>query len=466
MLSAGRGEWESVQVVVNAIMPLKGVRVSVSDLRSSSGVITAAANVALYRETYLQVKSSPDLGGPNRPQGVGWYADGLIPFVNHGKAVRAAVPFNVPAGENQPVWVDFYVPADAVPGTYSGCVSVTSNHGESQVSVKLNVWRFRLPVQPSLHSSIGLHHDRTFDPQIQRLLVEHRLNPTLIRPQDASKLAAKGLNMAGMSFSGNDDAKACKLDQPPPVDVLQASADRYHAPVRTYVYVADEIGRCGNLVSRIRSWGYNLHRAGSSALTTIMPSPELYDDGSHTGRSAVDIWVILGWQHEKWPWAVAKAQQKGDEVWSYTALEEDNYTPKWLVDFNLINFRIQPGFINQSLGLKGVLYWAADHWGADPWHNQNYQTDGLTYAGEGVLIYPGKPVGVDGAVPSIRLKQLRDGVEDYEYVELLKKRNAGAWALEQVRTIAAGWKDWTKDPDALSRTREQLGRKLDELSIE
>jgi hypothetical protein len=40
--------------------------------------------------------------------------------------------------------------------------------------------------------------------------------------------------------------------------------------------------------------------------------------------------------------------------------------------------------------------------------------------GDGFVIYPGKPIGQEGLVASIRLKQVREGAEDYEYLVLLK----------------------------------------------
>ena len=38
-----------------------------------------------------------------------------------------------------------------------------------------------------------------------------------------------------------------------------------------------------------------------------------------------------------------QALAKGDAVWSYNTLVQDAYSPKWEIDFDPINFRIQPG---------------------------------------------------------------------------------------------------------------------------
>ena len=66
----------------------------------------------------------------------------------------------------------------------------------------------------------------------------------------------------------------------------------------------------------------------------------------------------------------------------------------------------------------------------DPWFNPAFAHP-RHYNGGGYLFYPGAPCGIDGPVASMRLKNLRDGMEDYEYFVLLEKR-AGAEAVQKV----------------------------------
>src|SRR5262249_17698619 len=138
-----------------------------------------------------------------------------------------------------------------------------------------------------------------------------------------------------------------------------------------YDYSADEISNCPNLYSKVQQWGYNMHQAGIRNLVTMAPVSELFDDGSGTGRSAVDIWTILPVQYSSSQATINQALAKGDAVWSYNTLVQDAYSPKWEIDFDPMNFRIQPGFLSQSLNLTGILYWRADLWSADPWNDVN-----------------------------------------------------------------------------------------------
>ena len=106
-----------------------------------------------------------------------------------------------------------------------------------------------------------------------------------------------------------------------------------------------------------------------------------------------------------------------------------------------MDLRIQAGFMNHVLGLKGLLYWQVDLWAISsipsysPWTNPNNTGDfsGSNYPGEGLLLYPGGPVGASRDVPSMRLKQLRDGVDDYDLVEILNNLGQAAFVQSVVK---------------------------------
>jgi len=210
-------------------------------------------------------------------------------------------------------------------------------------------------------------------------------------------------------------------------------------------------------------WVQNLHRADVNNLVTQEPVPQLYDDGLGTGRSAVDIWTMLPLAYNDAqsfsPARVTYVLQKGDKVWSYHALVQDSYSPKWELDLLPINYRIHTGFISQSLGLTGLLYWSGDDWGTHPWENPQGRQN-PDYPGEGVLVYPGGPAGLKGVAPSMRLKYLRDGVEDYEYLQLLKNCGQAAFASAEAQRVGPDWTHWTRDDSLLESVREQLGSQI------
>ncbi len=458
-LYAAQGETESFQIVVRALAGgLTNVNVTTPDL--------AGPEVTLYREhyVYLSTGSADWASNLNHPEGPGWYPDPLIPFddpVTGDDLVGAAidaVPFDLAADRNQPIWVDVFVPRGTAPGRYAGAFTVTSDQGQAAVTLNLTVWDFILPAKPSANSSILLWSVRRDLGPSQELL-RHRLMPTWVNAGDERDLIDNfGLGATDVGFWSGADGTNCSMRSAPSVAELQAAAAAHQPDLDLYNYTADEIGPCTNLYEVLKSWGRALHAAGIDNLVTMAPVPELYDDGSGTGRSAVDIWVLLpkiyDWSRDR----VVYCQAKGDEAWSYNCLIQDDYSPKWEIDFAPINYRIQPGFINQSLGMTGLLYWRADLWSADPWNNvQGYSP---SYPGEGMLVYPGQQVGLPGVVASMRLKWLRDGMDDYDYIQLLKDGGLGEWALDIARSVGPDWSDWTRSPAKLETARVQLGERL------
>jgi Domain of unknown function (DUF4091) len=477
-LYAARGEYEPFQIGIQASgTSLTNVNVSISDLSSANNNIISSRNITLYKEHYVHVNHpSPQNEGANKPLGKGWYADGLIPFGSslEGQELTSAkfgaVPFSLDADNNQPIWADIFVPRDAPPGEYRGTFTVTSDQGKSSGEINLRVWNFELPLKPSLSSAFLFYGDQT--KQASEEILKHKLNPTFSsnrQPKLERELIDRwGLTSVGLSFWSGAESKNCQMSPPPSVADIQAEAALHQPDLFKYVYSADEIGDCKNLYELMNKWGYAIHQAGFANLVVMPPVPELYDDGSGTGRSAVDVWVVLPSDYEKSANQISQVLQKGDQVWSYNSLVQDDYSPKWQIDFAPINFRIQPGFLSQSLGLTGLLYWRVDLWTSDPWNDIHTFFDKFNnnrpYPGDGMLVYPGEQVGVKGIVPSMRLKWLREGVEDYEYVEILKRLGQKNRALELSQSVGRYWNNWTKDPQLLASVRNQLGKEIEKMN--
>ncbi|MGO9094211.1 MAG: glycoside hydrolase domain-containing protein [Bryobacteraceae bacterium] len=466
---AAKRQSVSFQIVVSAAgAGLTNVNVSVSDLTGPGGQTIPHTDLALFREQYMDVAtSSPNWGGSNQPLPPGWYADGLIPFADPGTglpitgASLEAVPFSVSVSQNQPIWVDVNVPSTAAAGYYTGTFTVSSTQGSATGTIGLTVWNFTLPLKPTMKSSF-LYWTASSDAAIEELL-RNRLNPE--RTPAASQLSMMnnyGLTTQETGFWSGADIGNCTMSAAPTVSQFQAAAAAQQPGLFLYNYTADEINACTNLYTTMQQWAYNMHQAGIDNLVTMAPVPALYSDGSSSGRSAVDIWVMLPVTYNGAVSNVNYVLAKGDQAWSYNCLVQDAYSPKWMIDFAPINFRIQPGFINQSLGLSGLLYWRVDDWSSSPWTNP-YAPGFSNYPGEAILVYPGSTVGIAGVAPSMRLKWLRDGVNDYEYIDLLKKAGQGAWALSVANSVGANWSSWTRDINALENARLQLGEKLDQL---
>jgi hypothetical protein len=471
-LWAARGEYESFQIVAaGGANGLSGVNVTVSDLRGPSGEVIPHTNFTLFREKYQYVKSSsPNWKGSNQPMAPGWYADALIPFTDPetGKPITGAkieaVPFDLKSGNNQPIWVDLLVPRTAKAGKYSGTYTVTSNQGEFTGQIALNVWNFAMPTAPGLKSSFLFFQAGSL--AAERELLRNKIFPLSTSPSDQPKLMKEdGLSATDVGPFSGANVGNCSMSPAPPASQFKALAAQQQPGLMLYNYSADEIGHCTNLYPTIKQWASNMHQAGIKNLISMSPTPALYDDGTGTGKSAVDVWVLLPLMYNNSKPHVTEVLKKGDSVWSYNTLVQDAYSPKWLIDFDPVNFRIQPGFISQSLDLTGMLYWRVDKWPSDPWNDVNNAGtySSANYPGEGMLVYPGQQVGVKGVVASMRMKWLRDGVEDYDYVQILKQLGKSDLAMQVSRSVGPDWSNWTRDPGAIEAARKQLGDTIDKL---
>ena len=65
-------------------------------------------------------------------------------------------------------------------------------------------------------------------------------------------------------------------------------------------------------------------------------------------------------------------------------------------------------------------------------------------------------MGYDGIVPTIRLKALRDAIEDYEYLAMLQQLGKAAEAQKVVRSLTETFFQWDKDTVAYETARAKL----------
>ena len=120
-----------------------------------------------------------------------------------------------------------------------------------------------------------------------------------------------------------------------------------------------------------------------------------------------------------------RLQKAGKSMWFTCDGQQATDTPY------LATERMLPYYC-QRYGVKGFEFWGLSWWTYDPWklgwHGFIRQSDdGKKYYwvrypnGDGFLTYPGQPVDVDGPVSTIRLEEIREGLEDYEAMAMLRE---------------------------------------------
>jgi len=485
-LSGARGETVDTQVVVQAPAGgLTNVNVSASALTGPAGATIPASSVTLYREYYITVTGTASYGGgSNPPLGSGTYAEPLIPFNDPEtgsplcatSAALKACNATVAAGQNQPYWIDISVPhgsTNTPPGTYTGSITINSDQGSATVPVTLAVWNFGLREQPSELSLWTLWPPSAGNSSAT--LAQALMRNKIMSWYDVASKASADINNLGLNRSGLDGYYYIGIQcngsysSLPTTSQIDAAAANFPAGLGLDFYLADELNGCTADYTTIKTMGLNAHAANRSVktmMTVNAPDPNLFDEGD--GRSAIDHWVLLD-SVQQWP--TLPFVGGGSDLWSYTSCNTGfGNTPEWMVDYPPINERIQAGFLNLTQGATGILYYRADGWTAGNTLNSWNSVDttacgaGLGRPGDGIFLYPPAPIASTESAPGIRLKAIRDGIQDYEYAQILSNLGQVSFLNPIILPVAASWTNWNHSTTALEAARLQLGQELNVLA--
>ena len=75
-----------------------------------------------------------------------------------------------------------------------------------------------------------------------------------------------------------------------------------------------------------------------------------------------------------------------------------------------------------------------------------------------MLVYPGPEAGITGPAPSIRLKLIREAMEDYETMELAAKQRHKTRVDAIVAGVTRSFEDWEQNPEAYMTAREEIAK--------
>ncbi len=514
---AARGETESFQVVVTAAGGgLRNISAKMSPLKGPAEAGLPPKNITLYREVFIPVRYS----SPQATEPPGLIADPLVPFVNPYTGARVpeprwrdkgmegarfgAVGFDLWQDRHQPLWVDVQIPKDAAPGVYSGTFSVRAQNTErATIPVRVTVWDFTLPDGPTHENHFGnfsyvaryykldenSEKYRLLEDQYIAALAAHRLNPPLPRrlhpkvADDGAVVFDEATDRQITEFVERYHVTNFEVPRAPFRDALttgRAKTIRYYEwwyaylqkkgwAERAYLYMLDE-PNTKEAYDQVRQLGALVHEGAPKLRRLVVEQPYTQNPEWGTLDEAVDIWCPLFAFLEET--SIQRVQREGDTVWSYTALcqrapsyspdyekvKNDN-PPYWQIDFPVLSYRIAP-WLNRRYGATGLLYWTTVCWTSpqrNPWDSPGFR---VNFNGEGMLFYPGEDAGIEGPVTTIRLKNLRDGMEDYEYFTLLEKRKGKEAVDEIVRTAVPTWGSWDQDPYHLLKLRERIAQAI------
>lgn len=140
-----------------------------------------------------------------------------------------------------------------------------------------------------------------------------------------------------------------------------------------------------------------------------------------------------------------------------------NGWPSYMIDTPGMANRIME-WLTWSYGVGGELYFhttAAYEFGyRTPW-TARYHFGGN---GDGTLFLPGRPDVIGGRthipIETVRLKLIREGLEDYEYLARVAQLGDRGFADAQARTLVTNTHTWASAPAALYAARTALAQRI------
>jgi hypothetical protein len=530
-VAAAKGECEPVQLVVRPRNDLKRLRAEGGDLRTADGATIAAESIEVLRVQYVDVHTPTDKTGR-----VGPWPDPLPPLgdgsdvpagVNQPLWILIRVPTDAAAGDYVgQIHLEAHGWSAKVPlrlhvwdFTLPGETHVTTAFGFSPDNVfryhRLTTEGQKRAVLEKYWQSFSEHRISSYDPApldpikvrfTDELTAEFDFaawDKAMTRAIDVYHFNSFRLRVEGLGWGTYHDRHAGSLaghaQGTPEYEKLFADyAGKLEAHLRqqgwldeAYVYWFDEP----------QPKDYQFVRNGMDLLKRHAPglARMLTEQSEEKLLGHVDIWcpVTYNYKHES-----AEARRKhGERFWWYICCGPKAPWCTLFIDHPATELRVWLWQTWQH-DVTGVLVWQSTYWtssAAFPDSLQNPYEDPMSYVsgystaegtkkhwgnGDGRFIYPppaatggeGEPV-LDGPVSSIRWEMLREGIEDFEYLwmlrDLLRQRGSalndavrkGAEALLAVPPeITTDMTHFTTDGDAIYAHRAQLAAMIERLS--
>lgn len=402
-------------------------------------------------------------------------------------------------GDSEVFWISVYVPENTPSGVYQGVVELKSKEiSLKRVPIKVRVYDFALPQTFHLKTSFDFYENIVpkFYPRkkgesyekwqlrvkntihdFYLMMLHYRISPVFnfdpLEPDfygSVEKYSSKGLNAFGIGKLGGSFGNNWKKSNREEILTLYR---KYAAVLRklkildqSYIYTWDE-GNIGN--PEVQEIASQIHFADPGLKNMVCYHGFWDPDKNPEWGKEIDIWCCqIASFDEK---LKARLESMGKEIWLYISGPDNTY-PNFGLDFPGLDARIVP-WLCWKYGVKGLLYWCVNFWTVNPYENAT-NTD-WSQNGNGLLLYPGS----SAPEPSLRLELIRDGLEDYEYLYLLKEiydsvpksklipdKIKEIEDLLSLKKAVTSLSDFKRDPKELRAFRKKVAESIIELKKE
>ncbi len=415
-------------------------------------------------------------------------------------------PIEVKAGNSQGFYFKTKTTPDSVPGDYTATVTVKVdgeivNSGE----VTLTVWDFTLSEETPLATAIdigqygiytqhqmpegddGVLYKIYYDFMLENRIASYTLPYDILEDEVNEYLDNPRVTsfMIGGDYNGkNTDPDKIKAIY----EKLSKNPEWFD---KGYFYYVDEPTEMGKL---------NQLKAAGEKLETLYPgyrmiSPFFYniDIGAGVDQfkfmsdylgiwcTKVNAWTPVGSTapgaehmmsefqvalYGDYASRVAAEVEGGDKNWVYYCWEPIAPYTTFDASHDPIEQRVAMWQAMDN-DVTGLLYFTATEWTPQMWRSiDKVNAGGQIVYGDGILIYPGYRYGVHGPISSMRLESVRDGIEDYMYLDMAKELVAQGLMAENMYDeimdiITVDVLDWCDDSDVFYSTRVALGNLIE-----
>jgi len=482
-LTLARNEHEAFQIAVKPAdaEPLRKVRIELGEFADREGNVFPAEHIQWHVVGYIWVETPS--GHPLARHLPNWCPDALLP----------ARPFDVTDGRTQAVWLNFFAGPDLPPGLYSGSVKVRpANAPATEIKITIRVRDFALPRTPRLKTAFAIMDGftrRTYGkitPELRRrgldIMLDHRLNP-----DDISRTEPPAIqDLLYARERGMNTFNILNLVPKPKGDPLWTCL----APLEAY---GPDFNR--ELAARLDGYTSELRKHGLSKMAYFYGFDERREDYDELIKSIcsflkqrypeVSTFTTAGYMYEKrketppdyedhmdWycpltsrhdPDLSRKLRATGKQVWWYVCCGPQHpYANFASMDYPAIEGRLL-AWMTYGYRVDGLLFWHVNYWGKNKiidWQDPYLDWDPTCIArmtGDGALTYPAP----GGPVSSIRLENVRDGSEDYDYLSILADLKGERAALDHFDRLVRTMTDYTRDPDELYRVRSRMADQIE-----
>ncbi len=505
-LQAARDQHVSLQVALRTATRLEPVTAVCRPFEGPAGTLTA--DTRLSAVGLVVVGSRTDDVPPEELVGEapGWYPDPLLDL-----------PVVLEADRTRAVWATIHVPRDAPAGLYGSALVVRHEGREvARVPFGLRVTAAEVPAERTLRVTnwfrVDDRHTKQFygaaqfsEPwwallaNLARVMAEYRQNVVLTPTLDLVELLPgegeprfgfdrldrwvetfqragaigfiEGEHLVGRA-GGYDEPLVIpvlqregetvrKVELPPDDPRAQRFLDAFLPALNRHL---EEKGWKGIYLQHVLDEPHGSEPAAYARIAALakrhlpgVPTIDAIDahDVPEALREASDVWVPQLGQFDEQVALLAERQRAGHEVWFYTCLFPRGRYMNRLMDLPLLKARLLH-WLNYRYSLTGFLHWGWNFWSPEPMKDtQPVINMNLTLlpAGDAFIVYPDR--ARLSVFPSVRLEAMRAGIEDYEMLVALARRD-GAAADALAREAVTSFTDYVRDPLAFRRIEAKL----------